>query len=126
MKRDHWIVGDHGIRPSGKPDQCFYCGQPRGNEHLAKCCLRRRTVVVEVTITLIRSVPEFWGEGLIEDRGLTIGCGSNLVDEIADFANRRESAGQCLCDSIILQRFIREATEQDEAGALLFVADMPE
>jgi hypothetical protein len=40
VKRSSWpavLPNDEGIRPAGKPDQCFYCGRRVGQSHVYDC-----------------------------------------------------------------------------------------
>ena len=39
---------DDGIRPAGKPDACFYCGQRVGTPHGAECCVVTKQVALRI------------------------------------------------------------------------------
>lgn len=111
MKIKNWIVEDSDARPAGAPGECFYCRQPVGHEHKKGCVVRTRTVVMEVTITLVREVPEDWDTELIEftwNEGSW--CASNIVDDLAKIA---ENDDRCLCGQFAA-RYVREATSEDE------------
>ena len=50
---DKWprvLPDDPGIRPAGKPDQCFYCGQRVGFLHQHDCIMVRKLVELSVTV----------------------------------------------------------------------------
>lgn len=42
---------DPGIRPAGKPDECFYCLHKVGDEHARDCVIITKRVEHEVTLT---------------------------------------------------------------------------
>jgi hypothetical protein len=66
MNRDNWPVEKFGIRPAGKPDECFYCRQKSGDQHAPECVIRERTVLVDVIIQMVMTVPEKWTPDTIE------------------------------------------------------------
>ena len=43
---------DDGIRPAGKPDQCFYCQQTVGTPHGKKCVIVTKLVEMRVTLKM--------------------------------------------------------------------------
>ncbi len=117
MKRDDWPVGAFGIRPAGSPDHCFYCGQPRNAQHEPNCVIRERTVVVEMTVRYVITVPEFWTAEDIEfHRNDGTWCAINGLAEINDLDERLNQNGEiedCFCDRTHY-KYLREATIQDE------------
>ena len=49
------------VRPARQDGTCFYCRAPLGSQHEAGCVIRRKTVVVDITMRLVREVgPEFF------------------------------------------------------------------
>lgn len=101
------VTKDNGPRPAGKPNRCFYCHKPLGDEHSLKCVLRQRTVVLDFTIRTVISVPQSWTKEDIEFRyGQSTWCTSNLFEALDKYQG-------CLC-SRTSSTFIAEATEQDE------------
>ena len=42
---------DDGIRPAGRPDECFYCRQKVGEPHGQKCVIVNKLVEMRVTAT---------------------------------------------------------------------------
>lgn len=110
MKRTNWTVGEHGVRPAGKPDECFYCHAKVGEQHKEDCVIRSRTVNVDFTIHMVMDVPEFWDEAQINyhyNDGSW--CASNLLNRLAI----REHSDRCLCN-IANAKYVGEATEEDE------------
>ncbi len=123
MKRTNWTVleNDHGIRPAGKDDECFYCHQKVGQEHKPDCVTRCRTVVVEFAFRITRAVPEHWDAKHIEfhmNEGSW--CTSNILCELEALDNRLG----CLCWEAE-GKFLREATEEDEERHKMHIADYP-
>jgi len=117
MKRKNWIVSKKsGVRGS-TPDNCLYCGEPIGREHKADCVCRYRTVVVNVSIDIVRTEVESWDTHDIEFH-LNDGCFcvDNLLDEMANTSKRIG----CLCN-ITECRVIREATLEDENNYKIWV-----
>lgn len=62
----HIVTADHGPAHSGL-DECFYCAQPIGEEHLFTCTMRRRNVILDVHLKAVWPVPESWGKAEIEN-----------------------------------------------------------
>ena len=58
MNRQDWIVEQEGVRPAGTLGECFYCQTKVGDQHKAACGIRRRTVVVKMTMEYVITVPE--------------------------------------------------------------------
>ena len=67
---------DDGIRPAGKPDECFYCQQKVGQPHGPDCVCVKKLVELKVEARLDdgttftglwqHEVPHFWGVAQIE------------------------------------------------------------
>lgn len=116
----HLVTRDHGPRPAGKPDECFYCNQKIGEAHKADCVMRSRTVVVRVTTEYVVDVPEAWSESDIEShRGESSWCAFNGLVEISEMVARvsaddaPEGVDSCRC-WFTSYEYVREATEDDE------------
>jgi len=108
MKRKNWIVNNFSVRPAGKQDECFYCGEKVGSEHKQDCVIRSRTVVVDFTIRMVVDVPESWDKEDIEFKyNDGCWCADNLINLLD-----RENNG-CLCPHVVAE-CIREATQEDE------------
>ena len=111
MKRTNWIVGEYGVRPAGKPNECFYCHAKVGEEHKEDCVIRCRTVNVDFTIHTVMCVPECWDENDINFKfNESSWCVSNLIKDIV---RREEDFDKCPC-FITEAKYIGEATEEDE------------
>lgn len=109
MKRDHWVVGEYGIRPVGSPDHCLYCGERRGSIHKSDCVIRRRTVVVLATIEYVIDVPESWDSDAIEfQRNDGSWCANNMLQELEALTEHG-----CLCERTSFA-YLREADAEDE------------
>ena len=108
------VTPEHGPRPAGKPDQCFYCRAPMGSDHALDCVLRVKTVVIRATFEMVIAVPDEWDEETINFcRNEGSWCVDNLVDHMADFIERsREGDGGCFCGSTKIQ-YLRDATRPD-------------
>lgn len=79
--------------------------------------IRDRTVVVDYTFRVIRTVPEDWDEGSIEFH-LNEGswCADNAIRDLERMHPDHEgiSNHRCSCDRFA-GAFVREATEEDES-----------
>lgn len=125
MKRDNWPVEDYGIRPAGKPDECFYCHEPKGGVHKPDCVIRQRTVVVRLEMELVIAAPESFGPDLIEfGFNESSSCQSNIIDLLRELDERLDKAGKCPC-GLINVTYLREATQEDEEQQKLFVEESP-
>jgi hypothetical protein len=105
----HTCTHEHGPRPAGQPDRCYYCRVSVGESHAHGCVMRRRSVVLRTTIEYVVMIPEDWTpEQVRVHRNETSWCANNLLD---DMSRIRDSA--CLCD-FTYTSFVREATAADE------------
>lgn len=104
------VTKENGIRPAGVQDKCFYCNQPLSQEHTYECLCKKRTVLIEAKILLVREEPISWDTEQIEFH-LNEGswCQGNLIQELLKI----EVQKGCLCGSVKFS-MIREATEEDE------------
>lgn len=61
MVKHFWPVIDNDL-PAKQLGRCFYCGEKLGAEHLPRCAIRRRTVVVQIdrALEVIVWMPEEW------------------------------------------------------------------
>ena len=121
MKRKSWVVGDHGVRPNGPPDECFYCQAKVGTEHVTGCVIRSRTVVAKATIEIVMSIPEDWtAEDFYSRHTDGTYCLNNLADTFSEMVERLNAAGACACDMAQLD-YVREAEPGDEKQSQMFV-----
>ena len=86
---------DCGIRPAGKPDECFYCKSKVGQPHKHNCVCVSKKVKLKATIEYIKEVPICWDKERIEFQfnGGTW-CADNLIEDINNYIKK---TGDCLC-----------------------------
>lgn len=120
MNRANWPVESEGIRSAS--DACFYCGEPKGGQHLEKCVIRKRTVVIDFTIRMVVAEPEdhLWKviEGIYDDSS---SCQDNILAMIGRYVENHKI---CAC-GLITTKVVREATEEDEKEYEVFVEELP-
>lgn len=123
MLRNDWPVEEHGVRPAGKPDECFYCQAAKGTQHRKGCVIRSRTVVVRTIVEHTIDVPEDWDRSIIE---FTDGssCSNNHIQKLNELVDRLNVADRCTCGMLSVE-YVRDATEDDEEHSALFVAAQP-
>lgn len=109
----HRVTPENGVRPAGKDNECFYCHQPLGTEHLVDCALRTRTVLVEYRVLVVKHYPTDpdWDAHLVEFQ-INDGswCCSTILGELESLDERD---GRCLCANVHAT-YVREATSGDE------------
>lgn len=77
------LPNDDGIRPAGKPDECFYCDRKVGEEHGRDCVVIHRKITVRYCFELEVEVPHFWKtEDFLRHRNEGGWCASNAIDAI--------------------------------------------
>lgn len=95
---------DDGIRPAGKPDECFYCHQKVGTQHAQECVTVSKLVRLKYTFEVDVRVPHFWEPHTIEfHRNESSWCADNAVDEIADDDEKTRGDDGCWCDRFTAQ-----------------------
>lgn len=113
---DGWpkvLPNDDGIRPAGKPDECFYCHRKVGQEHGSECVTVCKLVAYKVMIgdkhvgTFVREEPYGWtGDDCEQHKNESSWCKSNAlnhidwnVDDILDLYEtyRQENDAACAC-----------------------------
>lgn len=126
MRRStHWLVADEGIRPAGKPDRCFYCDIPQGQEHKSGCVIRNRTVVVRFHVDLVIPVPEDWDSDMVQFHyNDSSWCADNLATTLSETVERLDEQGGCMCRCVEAE-FVREATDEDESAQHLRANELP-
>lgn len=103
VPQETWPVvrpNDDGIRPAGRPDECFYCHSRIGQPHGRECVVVQQKVRYDVTFTLMRPCagypegtkllgklvmyePHHWNDYLMEfARNEGSWCASNASDDI--------------------------------------------
>jgi len=89
------LPDDDGIRPAGKPDECFYCRQKVGTPHKQDCVIPSRKVKVRYSFDIEIEVPWEWDKHMIEfSRGESSWCASNAIEELEKYESESEG---CLC-----------------------------
>lgn len=116
MTRDNWEVKEEGIRPAGSDNNCFYCGEEKGNTHKPECVIRKRTIVMEMKVEIVMEVPEHWDEEMCNfHKNESSWCASNILDDL----KKLDEKG-CLC-GITKFTYLREATKEDEEEQNIFI-----
>ena len=124
LKCDDWplvLSDDHGIRPNGQPDECFYCRRKVGQPHSLDCVMVRSLVEYEVlngdgVVGIYRCFDPFgWGPENCEfHKNDSSWCSDSAVDETEwtdqETGNRarrmRDGDEQCTCHMLSF-RFVR-------------------
>ena len=97
--------------PEKAETHCFYCRQAVPN-HSAECTVPQRTVVVEMTIQYVISVPANWDKDTIEfHRNDSSFCSSNDIKQIHEESTRFPN--MCTTCRRVDVTYLREATEKD-------------
>lgn len=80
----------------GGDKRCFYCKQDVGAQHAMGCVMRRRTVIVRITMNVPYEVPEDWDSDAIEFHlNESSWCSDNIIEDIQE---RHKKNGACFCD----------------------------
>lgn len=100
---------DDGIRPAGKPDECFYCHRKVGQIHnIETCQVVRKTALVRYSIEVEfeREIPWYeTKEGFEAHLNEGSWCASNALQEIQDALDK---AQDCLCNQKFKAELIKE------------------
>lgn len=107
MKRMPRVIKkDYGIRPAGKPDECFYCGREIGEEHAEDCVVVTKEVLMEYSIRIPIRVPYHWGEDQMNfHKNGSSWCANNAIREIWQLIKKLKKEGDCLCP-VFSARFV--------------------
>lgn len=82
-------INDDGIRPAGKPDECFYCHQKIGQPHKKDCGVVKRKVLIRYTFEIVEDVPHYWTEQDFDfNRNESSWCLNNALDYIREYADK--------------------------------------
>ncbi len=88
---------DDGIRPAGRPDQCFYCHSMVGEEHKRDCVTIEKLVEIEFTVRIPVKVPHGWDQRQIDFRyNDSSWCADNLPSLFEEAVELSKDHG-CLC-----------------------------
>jgi hypothetical protein len=89
------LSNDDGIRPAGKPDECFYCKQKVGQPHKSDCVILSRKVKVRYSFEIEIEVPWEWDAETIRfHRNDSSWCANNAIRELEEFT---DDDARCLC-----------------------------
>jgi len=89
-------IKDDGIRPAGKPDECFFCNQKVGNRHKSDCVVVNKRVKIKYEFIIEVDLPHFWEKENFEfHRNEGTWCSGNSLGEIEQYL---ESEDSCGCD----------------------------
>lgn len=111
---------DDGIRPAGKPDQCFYCRQRVGNPHALDCVIVEKLIEMRVEATVNGRVylgvwrlkePHYWTKESSEfHKNESSWCAGSLMRERDSGSVTWEDGlvvwdelakvGDCLCEAL--------------------------
>ena len=77
------VENDDGIRPAGKPDECFYCQRKIGEDHQRNCVVVNKKVKVRWSFDVVIEVPHNWTAENVEFHyGESSWCASNAIAEL--------------------------------------------
>lgn len=86
---------DDGIRPAGKPDECFYCCQKVGQPHNTNCVIVGKKVKIRMIFEVEVEIPHHWTKEDIEFRyNESSWCADNAIKLLQEQIADEES---CLC-----------------------------
>lgn len=104
MEENEWPTvapNDDGIRPAGKPDECFYCSGKVGKEHARDCVCVTKRVKVRFTVDLELDAPHSWTADKVNFRYQgSSWCGSNLAAMVTAERDQRDADGSCMCEIV--------------------------
>ncbi len=108
------VTADHGPRPAGKPDECFYCYEKVGANHKEDCVCFLKLVVVKVEFEYIRTVPAGFSDQAIEfGMNESSACADNLLHELSRlYPDGLDDKRHCLCGRAE-GKVLRDATDDD-------------
>ena len=116
LQHRNLVTPENGPRPAGRPDQCFYCGQPVGAEHKEDCVCRVKVVMVQVTMTIPRVVPASWDADAVDFHlNESSWCANNIEDDLARYKDAMGDDAPCMCGAFSGE-YLRDATEEDLRG----------
>lgn len=97
--------------PEKANTHCLYCKQPVPN-HTKDCVVPLRTVVVELTIQMVVTMPQCFDERMINfSMNESSQCASRYIDQLKEESDQEE--GICHICSRKEMKYLREATEED-------------
>jgi hypothetical protein len=121
---------DDGIRPGGRPDECFYCRQRIGTPHGAECVIVTKRIEMRVTVKAVLEgfatqglwqfdEPHSWGAEMSNShKNDGTWCAGNFLDISREvvvwgdkpapwaFLEKEFAWGSCLCEYLVFE-FVR-------------------
>lgn len=95
----------------GAPGVCAYCKRPIETEHAEDCVIPQRTVVLDLRVRYVASVPRGWTQDeILFHRNDGSFCLNNDLDRIGE--ETAADGAACLCSRAEVA-FVREATAED-------------
>lgn len=92
------VPNDYGIRPAGKPDECFYCRQKIGNPHDLTCVVVQQKVKVRYIFEIEVDQPWSWTpEHIIRHLTETSWCADNAFGDIKRHVEKHGEICACGC-----------------------------
>ncbi len=107
------VPNDDGIRPAGKPDECFYCNRKVGEPHQQSCVCAHKKVVLRYSFEVEIDVPWSWSEeDILFHRNESTWCSNNGLREIDEQAHRDNPGVEdpCPCNRFKAE-FVRTVDE---------------
>lgn len=105
---------DTGIRPSGKPDECFYCHSKVGEPHKYDCVTVVKRVKMRATIEYETEVPVHWDKEMIEFKyNDGCWCADHIVEELKSYVDYLNKIGGCLCGLCEIELIEDEDEDED-------------
>lgn len=90
------VQNDDGIRPAGKPNQCFYCKKYIGEPHGKECVCVTKRIKVRYAYEIEVDIPHFWtAEDFEFSRNESSWCASNAEGHIEQYLKTRNE--ECPC-----------------------------
>ncbi len=88
---------DSGIRPAGKPDECFYCRQKVGSAHARDCVIVTKRVRMRAVIEFeTDEFPHHWGKQQIEfHHNEGTWCSDNFLDDLPKIIAKMNEGCSC-------------------------------
>jgi hypothetical protein len=104
-------VNDNGVRPAGKPDECFYCHEKVGN-HKNDCVCVEKAIIIELKVKLIVTVPNYWNTSNIEFKyNGSSHCLGNEIKQL--FQENEKIESECFTCHRSSVEFIGDASIED-------------
>jgi len=93
------VTIENGVRPAGKPDECFYCHVKLGGHHHDECPFVTKIVKIRAVVEFDYECPRHWGKDMIE---FFFNESSWCMGDLPDVLKKHMelNATECLCDNV--------------------------